>query len=92
LSSLPPLSREPLDGDCGFRRFNTQPRDVLSSHRAGELTGSDVVAIRQSNCCKTSDYVGQASRRYRDLEQFSPQTDRRGDIHFTRFDWRAGCR
>jgi hypothetical protein len=23
LSSLPPLSREPPDGDCGFRRFNS---------------------------------------------------------------------
>jgi hypothetical protein len=35
------FSRERSDGDCGFWRFNAHDLgDILSSHRASELTGS----------------------------------------------------
>jgi hypothetical protein len=47
LSSLPPLSREPPDGDCGFRRFN--------SHNPEGLTGS-------GGCPCASTQGGEATR------------------------------
>ncbi len=54
------------DGDCGFwsRHANSfAPTSCL--RQPNGVTGSDVVTVSQTGHLESTDYVGQASRRYR---------------------------